>query len=25
MADFRVERTFKARSGEAGSGNDCSR
>ena len=23
LADFRVERTFKARSGEAGSGNDC--
>ncbi len=23
LADFRVERTFKAQSGEAGSGNDC--
>ena len=23
LADFRVERTFKAKSGEAGSGNDC--
>jgi len=23
LADFRVERTFKARSGESGSGNDC--
>lgn len=23
LADFRIERTFKARSGEGGSGNDC--
>jgi GTP-binding protein len=23
LADFRIQRTFKARSGEAGSGNDC--
>src|SRR5208282_2067758 len=23
LADFRIQRTFKARSGEGGSGNDC--
>src|ERR1039457_6400240 len=23
LADFRIERTFKAKSGEGGSGNDC--